>query len=66
MLSGTRLSINQRWIVSWNLPNIGKAANTDRPTTNKGTKASTVVKVRELALTPSRASRKRWVKTPDI
>src|SRR5574343_577184 len=66
MLSGTRLSTSQRWIVSWNLPNTGNAENTARPTVNSGTRASTVVKVSELALTPRRASRKRRYSTPVI
>ncbi len=66
MLSGTRLSISQRWIVSWNLPNTGKAENTAKPTANSGTMANTVVKVSELALTPKRASRKRSASTAPI
>ena len=66
MLSGTRLSISQRWIMSWNLPNTGKAEKTAKPTANSGTMASTVVNVSELALTPNRASRKRSVSTAPI
>ena len=66
MLSGTRLSTSQRCSMSWNFPNTGKAENTARPRANKGTKANTVVKVSELALTPSRASRKRSANTPPI
>jgi hypothetical protein len=45
---------------------MGKTENTAKPKTNKGTKASTVVKVSELALTPRRASAKRSAKTPPI
>ena len=59
MLSGTRLSMSQRCSISCILPKMGKAANTASATVKNGTSASSVVKVRLLAVTPSRSSRKR-------
>ena len=38
---------------------MGKAVKIAKPSVNRGTRAKTVVKVRELAVVPSRTSRKR-------
>ena len=59
MLSGTRLSTSQRCTVFCRRENIGKALNTASATVNSGTSEIVVVKVRLLAVTPSRSSRKR-------
>ena len=46
MLSGTKLSTNQRCRPVWNWPNMGNAVNTESVTANSGTRAMVVVKVR--------------------
>ena len=66
ILSGTKLSINQRcnWSCTW--AKIGKAVKMAKPSVKRGTKAKIVVKVRELAVMPSLTSRKRSHKVRNI
>ena len=59
MDSGKRLSDSHCCITPCNLLNIGNAVNKASATEKKGTIASVVVNVSELAVTPSRSSRKR-------
>ena len=66
ILSGTKLSINQRCNCSCTCEKIGNAVNMAKTKVNKGTKAKTVVKVRELAVMPNLTSRKRVHKVRSI
>src|SRR5574344_57688 len=59
MASGIRLSISQRCKKSCALANIGNAVNADSATAAKGTRVSSVVKVRLLAVSARLALRKR-------
>ena len=56
---GTRLWINQFSTLVSRLAKAGKALKMASATVNSGTKAITVVKVRLLAVSPNRSSRKR-------
>jgi hypothetical protein len=60
ILSGTRFCKKYLSSALSNPANIGKAVNTASITVTSGTKAIKVVKVRLLAVTPKRSSRKRW------
>ena len=46
MLSGIKLSTNQRCIPAWNCPKMGNIVKAAKTTVNKGTKAMEVVKVK--------------------
>ena len=59
MLSGTRLCRKYFCSAAWKVENIGNAENTASITVTSGTSEISVVKVRLLAVMPSRSSRKR-------